>query len=101
MAGGLKTKPNPTDDSEPTNPNLWKQVTDLAKGDRKSLDVGNGKTYESPNNGAGYRQWPSPNATGWAVKIYNLAGGQWRGKSGMAERVASRYLSVIQSADGE
>lgn len=87
------------DEWEPTNPELWQRVQDLAQGIRKTLDVGGGKVYHAPNDGAGYRQWPSPKATGWAVKIYNLAGGMWRRKASVAERVASRFLSVVGPAD--
>lgn len=73
---GLFT-PLPQDKYIPTNEHLWQSVLDLAQGKRKELRVGD-KTYHAPNDGAGWRSWPSPNGVAWAVKQYNGLGGGWK-----------------------
>jgi len=66
-------------ENKPTNPDLWEKVQELVRGDRKSLSVGD-KTYESPNDGKGFKKHPSAYSNGFAVKVYNDLGGGWKAK---------------------
>lgn len=74
------SSPLPEDEWDPTNPGLWGRCIDLAKGDLKELRDGD-RTIQSPNNGAGFRPWPHPNGTAWAVKQYNSMNGGWTRKT--------------------
>jgi hypothetical protein len=105
---GLVTKPHLTDNWEPTDAGLWKRVTDLAQGIRKEMSVGD-TTYHAPREGKGFKEWPTPNATGWCIRIYNLAGGRWRQKGGkearltdsMERRVATRHATKLAKMLGD
>lgn len=105
---GLLTKPRTLDEWVPTNPNLWEKLTDLAQGKRKAINIGD-KEYTAPREGKGFKRWPSPRATGWCVRIYNLAGGRWKKRGekrallldgNMVERVAERHQSRIAQVFG-
>jgi hypothetical protein len=65
-------------DNEPTNPDLWEKAQELARGERKKL-----KDKSAPNEGDGFKKWPSAYAVGWAVKVYNELGGGWKKKAGL------------------
>lgn len=52
-------------------------MLELAHGRRRKYD--NGKSViNAPRKGLGFRVWPSPRATAWAVKQYNHLGGYWK-----------------------
>ena len=67
-------------ENEPTNPKLWAKVQALAKGEQKSMAHG-GKTINGPNDGKGFKVFPSAYANGWASKIYGDLGGGWKKKA--------------------
>jgi len=77
----VKTKPsfpNPRDKYEPTDPNLWKIVLEVASGKRLEYRRGE-RTIHSPNGTRGYRNMPNnPNGIAWAVKQYNGFNGNWK-----------------------
>lgn len=62
-------------EDEPTDPALWEKVKELARGERDEL-----KGTKSPNDGAGFRIWPSAYAVGWCLATYKRLGGGWRKK---------------------
>jgi hypothetical protein len=64
-------------ENKPTKPDLWEKTQELVKGDRASLSVGD-KTWDAPNDGAGFKKHPSAYSNGWAVKVYNDLGGDWK-----------------------
>jgi len=106
---GIVTKPNPQDQWEPTNSGLWERVKDLAQGRIKELK-GKDTTYHAPRDGAGFKEFPSPKANGWCVRIYNLAGGRWRKKGevrtflltgNMVEKVVERHQTKLAKMLGE
>lgn len=68
------------DENEPTNPKLWAKVQALAKGEQASMTHG-GKTINGPNDGKGFRIFPSAYANGWASKVYKDLGGGWKKKA--------------------
>lgn len=106
---GVVTKPNPQDAWLPTNTGLWERVNQLAQGELKEIK-GKDTVYHALRDGAGFKQWPSPRATGWCVRIYNLMGGRWR-KQGetrsvlltgnMIERVTERHQTKLAKMLGE
>lgn len=61
----------------PTNPELWKKVQKLVRGDVKSILV-NDQKIMGPNDGKGFKKHPSAYSNGWAVKKYNELGGSWK-----------------------
>jgi len=63
--------------NEPTKPDLWEKVLELARGDKRDMKY-RGKEIQGPNRGKGFDEYPSSYANGWAVRIYNLLGGKWR-----------------------
>lgn len=67
-------------ENEPTDPGLWAKVQALAKGEQKSM-THDGKTIEAPNDGAGFKVFPSAYANGWASKTYGDLGGGWKKKA--------------------
>lgn len=72
------SEPYLTDEYEPTNPRLWRDVLDVAEGKRRQLTIGP-RTINAPNEGAGFRNMPNnPNGIAWAVKQYNGFKGNWR-----------------------
>jgi hypothetical protein len=72
--------PYPTDQYEPTRPELWRDVLEVATGRRRELRIGD-RTIHSPNEGQGFDNMPhNPNGIAWAVKQYNGFMGGWRKK---------------------
>ena len=69
------------DENEPTNPKLWEKVQALAKGEQASMTHGD-KTINGPNDGKGFKVFPSAYANGWASKVYGDLGGGWKKKAG-------------------
>jgi hypothetical protein len=63
--------------NEPTNPALWEKVQKLTKGEVKSI-THNGKSVQGPNEGKGFKIFPSAYANGWAAKTYKDLGGGWK-----------------------
>lgn len=66
--------------NEPTNPDLWAKVQDLASGRKPSVKI-KGETVEGPNGGKGFKKFPSAYANGWAAKVYKEHGGGWGKKA--------------------
>ena len=79
------------------NKTLWDKCFDLSLGHIKSFTY-NGKKYEAPNDGDGYKK-RSAYSTGWAVKLYNSLGGGWKKTSHLI--VASRVSASITADLGE
>jgi hypothetical protein len=74
-------KPYLTDTWKPIDENLWGIVLEVAKGKRREFTrVGpkGPRTIHAPNHGLGFRHWPSPKATAWAIKQYKGFGGGWK-----------------------
>lgn len=71
------TKKTSSSENEPTNQKLWDKVVRLTKGEVKSISH-NGRTVEGPNEGAGFKIYPSAYANGWAARVYKDLGGGWR-----------------------
>lgn len=61
----------------PMNPKLWEKVQAVTKGEKKSFKH-NGKVIEGPNDGQGFKIFPSAYANGFAVRLYNKLGGGWK-----------------------
>ncbi len=90
------SKPDPTDEWEPTDERLWLRVLMVAKGQKREMTrVGpNGpRTIHAPNKGLGFRHWPNPKATAWAVKQYNGYGGRWKGRDEKGNDVTTKSAS--------
>ena len=85
-------------ENEPTNPDLWEKAKELAQGKRKELCGSDDKCWSSPNEGQGFKKWPSAYAVGWALNVYKELGGGWR-KSKSA-RVAKGGLDEWFSGHG-
>lgn len=66
--------------NKPTNPGLWRKILNLTKGKQKSI-VHNKKRIMGPNNGKGFKKYPSAYANGWAAKLYKRLGGGWKKKA--------------------
>lgn len=66
-----------TAENKPTDEKLWEKVQELVQGERKEL-THNGETVKGPNDGEGFKKFPSAYANGWAVKVYNDLGGDWK-----------------------
>lgn len=66
-----------TDQYEPTNETLWLAVLDVAQGKKREMTLGD-RTIHAPNNGGGYKPWPNPMGSAWAVKQYKGFGGAFR-----------------------
>lgn len=87
------SKPYLTDEWKPTDEPLWLKVLMVAKGRKREMTrVGpNGpRTIHAPNHGHGFRHWPNPKATAWAVKQYNGYGGRWKGKDEDGQEVTTK-----------
>jgi hypothetical protein len=79
QAAHAPSKPSLDDNKQPTNPELWRQVLDVASGERKVLTGIGGRTIHAPNHGRGFRNMPAnPHGIGWAIKQYNAYGGGWK-----------------------
>lgn len=87
-------KPYQTDEYGATNEHLWEKVLQVARGDRRQFSYGD-RTIHAPNHGRGFRHWPSPKATAWAVKQYNGFNGGWK-KKDLEQREAG--LKLLQQA---
>lgn len=61
----------------PTHPTLWEKVQALTKGEISSLTI-DGKMVQGPNNGQGFKIFPSAYANGWSSRIYKEFGGGWK-----------------------
>lgn len=86
------SKPYLTDEWKPTDEPLWLKVLMVAKGRKREMTrVGpNGpRTIHAPNHGRGFRHWPNPKATAWAVKQYNGYGGRWKGRDEKETKAAT------------
>lgn len=71
-------RPSLDDARQPTNPDLWRKVLDVASGERRSYEGIGGRTIHAPNEGHGFRKMPhNPMGIAWAVKQYNAYGGGW------------------------
>jgi len=93
------SKPYLTDQYDAVDRNLWEKVMQVAKGERRYFTrVGpNGeRTINAPNNGQGFRKWPSQKAVAWAIKQYKGFGGQWRGDKEAAEETLVRAIEAGQ-----
>ncbi|KKK71810.1 hypothetical protein LCGC14_2910160, partial [marine sediment metagenome] len=66
-----------TDQYEPTNETLWAAVLDVAQGKKREMTLGD-RTIHAPNNGGGYKPWPHPMGSAWAIKQYKGFGGAFR-----------------------
>lgn len=64
---------------------------EVARGDRREFSQGE-TTIHAPNEGRGFRVWPSPRATAWAVKQYNNFGGGWKGASKTAAMLPAKWF---------
>jgi hypothetical protein len=87
-------KPLPEDNYEPTNETLWKQVLELTRGERKVIRFQD-KEYHAPNNGRGWKHWPSPKGVAWAVKQYNGLGGGWKSRKEDRKREATVRFAAL------
>lgn len=67
----------------PTDPKLWSQVIELAKGNRKKPLSKGGKTIQPVRGGEGFKKYPSAYANGWASKVYKELGGKWKKEAGL------------------
>ena len=83
-------------ENEPTDPGLWAKVQALAKGEQKSM-THDGKTIEAPNDGAGFKVFPSAYANGWASKTYGDLGGGWSKKAGPSPMPATEDCDAMVS----
>ncbi len=95
------SKPYLTDEWKPTDEPLWLKVLMVAKGRKREMTrVGpNGpRTIHAPNHGRGFRHWPNPKATAWAVKQYNGYGGRWKGKDEEGKEVTTKAATSQQNA---
>jgi hypothetical protein len=63
--------------NEPTNKSLWERVLKLTKGELKTV-THNGVTVNAPNEGKGFKIYPSAYSNGWAAKTYKSLGGNWK-----------------------
>jgi hypothetical protein len=70
--------PQPVDEYQPTDQNLWKTVLEVASGDRLKYER-NDRTINAPNGTRGYRNMPhNPKGIAWAVKQYKGFGGHFK-----------------------
>lgn len=76
---------------------MWERVLEVARGDRQEYTQGD-RTIHAPNDGAGFRSWPDPNGTAWAVKQYNGFLGQWKrkGTEKTAEKLTKSWLMAVR-----
>jgi hypothetical protein len=68
-------------ENKPTNQKLWDKALRLAKGTRNGGSASvrvDGKTYDAPNDGKGFEEYPSAYANSYAAKMYKSWGGGWR-----------------------
>lgn len=85
----------------PTDPKLWGEIIDLAKGNRKNPVSRGGKTVNPVRGGEGFRKYPSAYANGWASKSYKELGGGWRKKASekdMALPTLQVLLAILRGA---
>ena len=65
------------EENEPKDEDLWQDVLAVTKGEKDSVSA-NGETVEAPNDGDGFDVYPSAYSNGWATKMYNKLGGEWK-----------------------
>lgn len=95
------SEPYLTDEYQPTNANLWQNVLEVARGDRRELRIGD-RTINSPNAGRGFYPWPHPNGIAWAVKQYNGFNGGWsRKESGVVARMRAGATIATEAGSYE
>lgn len=85
----------------PTDPKLWGEIIDLAKGNRKNPVSRGDKTVNPVRGGEGFRKYPSAYANGWASKSYKDLGGGWRKKASekdMALSTLQVLLAILRGA---
>ena len=85
----------------PTDPKLWGEIIDLAKGNRKNPVSRGDKTINPVRGGEGFRKYPSAYANGWASKSYKDLGGGWRKKASekdMALTTLQVLLAILRGA---
>jgi DNA-binding ferritin-like protein len=85
----------------PTDPKLWGEIIDLAKGDRKNPVSRGDKIINPVRGGEGFRKYPSAYANGWASKSYKELGGGWRKKASekdMALSTLQVLLAILRGA---
>jgi len=87
-------------ENEPTNPKLWAKVQKLTKGEVGSI-THNGKTVDGPNDGKGFKKFPSAYANGWAAKIYKDLGGGWKKKSHLKTAGGSTFMTVAHGSNAK
>ena len=61
----------------PNDPELWGQIIELAKGERKTPVEKGGVSVSPVRGGEGFQKYPSAYANGWASKAYKDLGGTW------------------------
>lgn len=97
------SKPYQTDEYGATDEHLWEKVLEVARGDRRQFTRGD-RTIHAPHKGRGFRHWPSPKATAWAVKQYNGFNGGWKHKkkeaSGLGLLQRARASGVLATQIG-
>jgi hypothetical protein len=64
-----------------TNKKLWDKALRLARGTRHGDSASvrhDGETYDAPNDGKGFKEYPSAYANSYAAKKYKKWGGKWK-----------------------
>lgn len=64
-------------ESTPSNPSLWEKILKLTRGDTAYMTHG-GERIDGPNDGKGFKIYPSAYANAWAAKLYKKLGGKWK-----------------------
>lgn len=83
-------------ENEPSDPKLWEQVQALTKGEKASITV-DGEKHIGPNDGKGFKIFPSAYANGWAAKKYKELGGKWRKKKESSINLTKIAMLWLQS----
>lgn len=85
----------------PTDPKLWGEIIELAKGERTSPVTRGGKSISPVRGGEGFRKYPSAYANGWASKSYKELGGKWKKKASQGDLTLSTLqvlLAILRGA---
>jgi len=91
--------PGASDEWAPNNANLWKQVLEVASGERNELAIGD-RTIHAPNKGRGYRNMPhNPMGIAWAVKQYNGFNGGWQRQAMLRLHQGAVTVTEAQGVD--
>jgi hypothetical protein len=86
------------EENEPTDEELWQDVLAVTKGEKDSVSA-NGETVEAPNDGDGFDVYPSAYANGWATKMYNKLGGEWKTVDENVTRTAMKLGMLGEDLD--